>query len=714
MPSAADIAKLAAAARRSFRERLLDFACEYERLQEHRDLLALETAELKSKLASVTEQSAIEQPVQLKNLKAEIAELREQCDVLASKSYATFTDLTAENAKLKAQLAELTAHSGAAESKSLDLQAQVTALSVANQRLKAAAQAEENRCARAGAAAEEEAQRTAEAPAKAEVDVRVAEEARVVAEPRARADATATERDEVQAAEQEAKERARATAKAREQAKVQAAKALEQATLKAKQETAQGQVAGEVRQVDETAKAELRAKAEIRSTVEVRAQTEGDSQAAKEAEEAAETAVASEAALAGQAAGVYGSNPPAKTTGKEAKPAGDNGLESDRGRESVVPGLARVGRLPPTPWIGSYSHCPTARARLYLLYGAGGRASSFVKWQQVVKNEFPELELAVLEYPGHGNHKGDCATEVSTLVQEFDQQVIQLSNGLVQFFHSPFVIIGQSSGARVGVGLIRKLHMLGVRPEKFYVVGRTPPIVPVTPKTLAMPSTTVPFLNFVADSILTSQKQQVKRAWAELASGEQQRVEDMFRKDFQLNGRPVSPLPRKWRVVHPTGKLIKRSAENPSRMVQIEREVGSEVFVTGEEETGPRGERWVQIDTTRENVKAGWYLTHGRTVQAPGMDRELLEVADDDEPPDERSTFWRAPVPFDVHYSTNDAVAPREDASGGQRPMREWGRLTSAGARLVEHRGLQHDELLLHVDVLRGICGDFVRLCRFR
>merc|ERR550525_415293 len=144
-------------------------------------------------------------------------------------------------------------------------------------------------------------------------------------------------------------------------------------------------------------------------------------------------------------------------------------------------------------------------------------------------------------------------------------------------------------------------------------------------------------------------------------------------------------------------------------MIQIPKDVGTPVFVTGEELVGNRGDRWVQIATTRADVKPGWYLTHGRTV---GIDQDLLELPEDDtEPFDEHSLFWRAPVPIEVHFSNRDAFHRWEDPSGHQRPMREWSRLTTFQPEFVEYDDLAHDDLLMHKDVLHNICEDFVRFC---
>jgi len=270
-------------------------------------------------------------------------------------------------------------------------------------------------------------------------------------------------------------------------------------------------------------------------------------------------------------------------------------------------------------------------------------------------------------------------------------------------------VIGQSAGARFGASIIRKLCGIGARPEKFYVVGRTPPLVHVEAEA---PSGTDAFLDWVCEHILPSSKDVYKTMLSAKSILERQQEEQMWRADFAVNSPPLPQEPRKWLVAR-SGKLIKRPDSDLNRRVRIEREPGSEVWVTGEEERGKSGERWLRIDTTRDNVKPGWWLVHGAPA---GINEELLEPLDSspDDPCDEHSVFWRAPVPFQVHYSTGDTLQPPADPTGEHRPMREWSRLTQFEPELVRHENLLHDELLKHTDVLEYICQDFVRACRLR
>merc|ERR1712217_531204 len=93
--------------------------------------------------------------------------------------------------------------------------------------------------------------------------------------------------------------------------------------------------------------------------------------------------------------------------------------------------LPTLDRLPNSQWHPYYKHAENAKARLYVLYGAGATAVAFGPWQTIISREFPELELVVFEYPGHGKNgnKIDLISDATVFLQEFDQQLIQSVRG---------------------------------------------------------------------------------------------------------------------------------------------------------------------------------------------------------------------------------------------------------------------------------------------
>mmetsp|Transcript_72759 Transcript_72759/g.168653 ORF Transcript_72759/g.168653 Transcript_72759/m.168653 type:complete len:650 (+) Transcript_72759:66-2015(+) len=649
MPTASSL--LSKLREKSFRERLQDLASEHENLQDRYHALAADFETEK------------------RELNAEIAQLRERAPEIKS--------LQPEVLQLRSKVEELTEELS---------------------RLRALADEREEQRLRAEARAAH-AEARALALAKSESELAAAVEARVVAEARAKADADAKTQSDSQA-------RREAAARAKEETGEAARndeEALERKRLQTEADAA------------DAADAAARAKASRRM---VGASAEGDDGGTKALEEpkrpseaipSTEVQPRAEDSASPVAEARTEGVVPVKRVVRKARPNTENASqESENKKDSIAGRLPTVTALSSSPWIGSYRHSSTAKARLFVFYGAGSVGSSFGSWQSVVQKFYPEIELAVFEYPGHGNHVADFATDAHMFHQAFDQQVIQF-HGLDWYFNCPFALIGMSTGACLGVSMLRSLQRLGVKPEKFYIIGRTPPLVPDAPS--AAPGSTRAFLRWVASTILTTKKDAYEKLWNEMDQNELKQREHMWRSDLQLNSCPVAPLPRKWLVGEP-GVLVKKPAADPSKMIRIYKDVGTPVFVTGEEHLGDRGDRWMQIDTSRADVKPGWYLINGRTV---GINQDLLEPLEaDDEPPNEQSLYWKAPVPFRVYHSTADVLHGWEDPTGRLRPMREWNRLTCFEPEFVEYEGLAHDELLMDIDVLHDICSDFVKFCRFR
>mmetsp|Transcript_108915 Transcript_108915/g.318746 ORF Transcript_108915/g.318746 Transcript_108915/m.318746 type:complete len:709 (-) Transcript_108915:89-2215(-) len=708
MPKAADIQELARAPRRnsdkvlhegrSFRDRLSDFAGEFEALQSRYDALMLSNQELKTKHVIASEQLAQQDNHETEdhNVKEEIAQLRAE----ASRSDA----VKAESAEMRDRVASL-------EDQVLQLQ-------------KLSHEREEQQL-KAEASATEEARRASEAKLQADVKVKAADERRQAAEARAehaeaRIQALNKELGDWMAA------REALSCMEAERERTLAAEAMAAASLPSDAPVFQDsqQAATASTAVESKARTEDRHEDVERAEVslntgpgismvesirvaETQARLDADAKASEEAQHRAEARGKKELRTNGSSDADSKKVAATRKSTKWADPSAEGALESREKREGIAHCLPSLGRLVDSDWHGSYEHHSDAKTRLFVLPGAGHRGTSFVQWQRIVRRQFPEIEVVVFEYPGHGRHKADLISDVSVLEQEFTQQVIQFKDGFQNYFNCPFAVIGLSAGARFGVNLIRNLCSIGAKPEKFYVVGRSPPL---TQDDLTLPTDTDDFLDFVCNNICSSNKEAFQALMASKGPSDRMAEEQIFRADFQMNSRPVAPLPRKW-LVGKLGRLIKRPDSDLSKKVSIRREPGSEIFVTGEEQKG-NGERWLRIDTTRDNVKPGWWLVNGNPV---GEKEDLLELPEtDDEPADEHSLYHRTAIPFQLHYSTGDTIAPCEDAEGHFRPMREWGRLTSFEPEFVEHEDLAHDALLVHPDVLEYICEDFLRSCRLR
>jgi len=741
---------------RPFRERLLDFASEHERLEARYDSLKLSHETLKEELISVSVKLKCSEAITEEHFNSETA-LREHATQKQS------LEMQEQTQSLMDEMSRL-------QQRAADREEQLAKAHVDVARLQQRAADREEQLAKAQVGVAQETRRALEAAAEARRLAEAKVEADLLAEAlheRARlAEAKAQRVEAGLRAQGEELHRLRAAEErlALAQAERERTRTDEAAAAPAPSGAVHVRTGGEARAAggaaeataagtgapQETARAAVAAGGGSELQAKAPAADAGLADAEAEAEAMAEakaTARAAERQKAAEASARAGAYEKASVAARQLAVAGaSKGLQandanggvdseaggSEKGRAPVARKLAKwtelehaesgerrgaiahalpiLGKLMDSDWHGSYVHSPTARARLFVFYGAGDKGLNYGPWQHLVKKQFPEIEMLVFEYPGHGKHKADVIGDVNALEQEFTQQVIQYKDGFQNYFSCPYGVVGQSAGARFGVNMVRKLANLGAKPEKFYVVGRSPPTaVASDPR---VPAGTDALLDWVCEHVMTSTSKDIYKArLSAMTQLERQAEEQTWRADMAMNGSAVPPLPRRWRVGR-AGTICKRGDENPVKRIRIARPPGFEVFVTGEEERGAAGERWLRIDDARTGVKPGWYLVHGGPL---GINEDLLEPADSgSEPADEHSHYFKVPVRFQVHYSTGDRIAPREDASRRMPPMRDWNRLTALEPEFMEYEGLEHHELLMHPQVLENICQDFLRVCRLR
>jgi len=273
--------------------------------------------------------------------------------------------------------------------------------------------------------------------------------------------------------------------------------------------------------------------------------------------------------------------------------------------------------------------------------------------------------------------------------------------------------------------LLKMLHQVGVEPSKFYIVGRAPPFAqPTLPRGLeglgfedgdadrVHGGSGRQYLDSISGDMLNEGDFTAYDRLRNLMRTEHEILVELMAHDLRIvekiNLTPVVPL-RLWKVVHPEGCLVKRPALDSDRMIRFQRTPGSLVTVSGEEFVGPRGDRWLELDHVKDNVKPGWLLVHGKTL---GIDSALLEEVNENVSelvgPD--SVFWKARVPFQVSYSTGDVQAPFKDASSRHWPMEHWAKLTHFELEFVKYDDLTHKEFLNNADVIRSICADFTKV----
>lgn len=98
---------------------------------------------------------------------------------------------------------------------------------------------------------------------------------------------------------------------------------------------------------------------------------------------------------------------------------------------------------------------PAGAMRLFLFPFAGGNASTFLPWQELLG---PRLELRVAQLPGRGVRLFDEP------VAEMDELVARLTRAVANLADRPFLLFGHSVGALIAFEVARQLRRTG-RPE---------------------------------------------------------------------------------------------------------------------------------------------------------------------------------------------------------------------------------------------------------
>lgn len=110
---------------------------------------------------------------------------------------------------------------------------------------------------------------------------------------------------------------------------------------------------------------------------------------------------------------------------------------------------------------------PTGAIRLFLFPFAGGNASAFLPWQQLLG---PRLELRVAQLPGRG------VRVFEPPVAELDELVARLTRAVAGLADRPFVFFGHSLGALVAFEVARQLRRAGrPGPMSLWVSGAEGP-----------------------------------------------------------------------------------------------------------------------------------------------------------------------------------------------------------------------------------------------
>jgi len=110
---------------------------------------------------------------------------------------------------------------------------------------------------------------------------------------------------------------------------------------------------------------------------------------------------------------------------------------------------------------------PAGPIRLFLFPFAGGNASTFLPWQDLLG---PRLELRVAQLPGRGARLFDPP------IRQLDELVAQLTRAVASLSDRPFVFFGHSLGALLAFEVTRQLRRAGrPGPMSLWVSGAEGP-----------------------------------------------------------------------------------------------------------------------------------------------------------------------------------------------------------------------------------------------
>jgi medium-chain acyl-[acyl-carrier-protein] hydrolase len=122
-------------------------------------------------------------------------------------------------------------------------------------------------------------------------------------------------------------------------------------------------------------------------------------------------------------------------------------------------------------WLGSVLRNPKAAIRLFCFPYAGGSASIFSSWQQVLPNF---IQVLPLHLPGRGNRLAE------TPWRRIDQLADAITEDLLPVFkEKPFVFFGYSMGASLGFEVARRLSRRHeIEPLALLIAARRAPQIP--------------------------------------------------------------------------------------------------------------------------------------------------------------------------------------------------------------------------------------------
>lgn len=128
--------------------------------------------------------------------------------------------------------------------------------------------------------------------------------------------------------------------------------------------------------------------------------------------------------------------------------------------------ITQTNLLRHSSWLVTPYHRPEAQVRLFCIPFAGGSASFFHHWSELVPKS---IEICAVELPGRGLRFGE------PLCHHIDFVIDHLVSDIKLLCDKDFVIFGHSLGALIGFETVRRLDALGIKASAFIASGRRSP-----------------------------------------------------------------------------------------------------------------------------------------------------------------------------------------------------------------------------------------------
>jgi medium-chain acyl-[acyl-carrier-protein] hydrolase len=128
-------------------------------------------------------------------------------------------------------------------------------------------------------------------------------------------------------------------------------------------------------------------------------------------------------------------------------------------------------KITASPWLSHWQHRPHARVRLFCFPYAGGGASIFQKWSQLLPQE---IEICPVQLPGREERLAE--KPFSTMSSLLDTLVPLL----LPYLDIPYAFFGHSMGTLISFELARHLSRIeqSLKPVHLFVAGHTAPQLP--------------------------------------------------------------------------------------------------------------------------------------------------------------------------------------------------------------------------------------------